>query len=181
MRNPDLGFETWKGARFLLRRFRPRFPERDTILAGGCQFATTIGTLGNTRLLSAEIRGDTHRLPVIRISSYLCIAARSFVRGFINTSRGVQGAVLSEESLSYPYVGIGRHGMRVSRRLTSVTDERQRGSRSDTPFKDDESARLGSARGSARRAPLRDATRRARARTNFLSGVRGGFPSRRFA
>lgn len=46
----------------------------------------------------------------------------------------------SPESLSYPYVGIGRHGMRVSRRLTSVTDERQRGSRSDTPFKDDESA-----------------------------------------
>ncbi|KYN37254.1 hypothetical protein ALC56_08311 [Trachymyrmex septentrionalis] len=28
--------------------------------------------------------------------------------------------------------------MRVSRGLTSVTDERQRGSRSDTPFKDDE-------------------------------------------
>lgn len=36
------------------------------------------------------------------------------------------------------HVGIGRHGMRVSRGLTSVTDERQRGSRSDTPFKDDE-------------------------------------------
>lgn len=58
------------------------------------------------------------------------------------------------------HVGIGRHGMCVSRGLTSVTDERQRGSRSDTPFKDDE----------------RDATRRdvPRARTNFLSGVPGG-------
>lgn len=58
----------------------------------------------------------------------------------------------SPESLSYPYVGIGRHGMRVSRRLTSVTDERQRGSRSDTPFKDDERARL--------ETPLRSAMRR---------------------
>lgn len=66
------------------------------------------------------------------------------------------------------HVGIGRHGMRVSRGLTSVTDERQRGSRSDTPFKDDE---------------RRDATRRdvPRARTNFLSGVPEGLHLYRFA
>lgn len=90
----------------------------------------------NSRWLDNADGRDASPKSYLRWSSCLCISARSrtFIRGFINMS--ARRGALSERFIVH--VGIGRHGMRVSRGLTSVTDERQRGSRSDTPFKDDE-------------------------------------------